>query len=169
MKSQVVIVVHYACNIQDIFEIWKQVPNRKVFVRCDYGLDLRYTGFSTTVHAPPHRVQRITAKHRTVRFLKNITRTAPQRTATQRTATHRNAPPHRTAPYDSQKKKRTEPHRVISKIEKPHHGAVLHREKPCKKKSFFVFFKVFLQRGVHHHSKLWLMGHRVRYERSQLA
>ena len=53
----------------------KEVSNRKFFVRCGYGLDLRYTGFSTTVHAQPHRrkqlVQRITAPHRTVRFLKN--------------------------------------------------------------------------------------------------
>ena len=52
--------------------------------------------------------------------------------------------PHRTAPYDVEKmntaphrtvrfsknKNHTEPHGVIAKIEKPHRGAVLHREKP---------------------------------------
>ena len=41
---------------------------------------------------------------------------------------------HRTARFPK-KKARTEPHRVISKIEKTHRGAVLHREKSCVRTS----------------------------------
>ena len=40
---------------QDIVDIWKEVANRKCIVRCGYGLDLRYSGFSTAVHAQPNR------------------------------------------------------------------------------------------------------------------
>ena len=44
MKFQVgiLLLIHDACIYRnDLFDIWKEVANRKLFVRCGYGLDLR--------------------------------------------------------------------------------------------------------------------------------
>ena len=89
------------------FDSWKEVANRKFCVRCGYGLDLRYTVFSTTVRtvrAQPHRRKQLltdnrTAPHRTILENSNPHRTAPYDFEKLKTA------PHRTAPYDSQKLK----------------------------------------------------------------
>ena len=151
--------------VHPFFDIWKEVTNRKFFVRCGYGLDLRYTGFqlrrtlnravgtncSTDNRTAPYNswkyifraapLRRKTALHRTLSFWKSENRTAPHR------GTIRSPP---------KKKRRTEPHRVISKIgKKKHRGAVLHRQKPwyyynshpvlrSQARTFFcVYFVVF--------------------------
>ena len=55
MKFQVGIVLHDARIYLASFDIWKEVSNRNFSEQCGYGLDLRYTGFSITVQAQPHR------------------------------------------------------------------------------------------------------------------
>ena len=48
IKIKVDIVLHYACIHRMSFDIWKDVANRKFFVRCGYGSGLLLGGFSTT-------------------------------------------------------------------------------------------------------------------------
>ena len=105
MRFQVFIVLHDACIYRISFATWKEFPNRKFFVWCGYGLHLQY--------GKPVFQLRCTLNRTVGNNCPTDNRTAPNRTV-----------------RFSKNKNRTKPHRVISKTEKPHHGAVLHREKP---------------------------------------